>query len=177
MIKSHRLTIKALKEKHLEDLRNLRNDPETNTYLTTNIPINEISQKEWFKKLCLDGSKMYMAIESPEDNFMGVVRVDEWDKVNRSVRIGIDIHKDFRGKGFATEAYKALFKYFFEDLSINRIWLEVVDYNSIAISLYNKLGFVKEGVMREAVFRNNKFHDYIIMSLLKTEYEKKYSAQ
>lgn len=177
MLKSSQITIKPLLKKHLELLRKLRNDESTAHYLTSVLPINEYMQEEWFKKQSLDDTKMYFAIEEDNDNFIGVVRCDEWDKINRSIRIGLDIIPQKRRQGFAKEAYKLLFSYFFENLGINRIWLLVADYNKIAISLYESLGFVHEGGARQALYRKNEFHDYFMMSILKKEYEKKYKKK
>jgi RimJ/RimL family protein N-acetyltransferase len=69
--------------------------------------------------------------------------------------------------------YKMIFDLCFNQYNINRLWLFVLDYNKIAISLYKKLGFIEEGKQRKAIFRNGNYHDYIMMSLLKTEYESK----
>lgn len=166
-----KIIIKVLQKKHLEKLRILRNDPDTNYFLTSIVPINEHMQEEWFRKMSLDDSKMYYAIENKSRIFLGVVRCDQWDKINRSIRVGIDILPEFRRKGYATEAFKILFAFLFNELGINRIWLLVLDYNERALMLYKKLGFKIEGKQRGAIFRNNKFNDYIMMSMLKKEYE------
>jgi RimJ/RimL family protein N-acetyltransferase len=110
-------------------------------YLTYVLPINEVAQSNWFEQISRDGTKMYMAIESKAGKFLGVARVDEWDKINRSIRIGIDIVKSEREKGYATEAYLLMFEFFFEQIGINRIWLEVADFNKPALSLYKKNWF------------------------------------
>lgn len=173
MLKGKRITIKPLERKHLEELRKLRNDSETSLYLTSIIPINEHMQEEWFQRICLDGSKMYLAIENQKREFIGIVRCDEWDKINRSIRIGLDIVSKFRRQGYAMEAYNLLLNFLFHHLGLNRVWLLVVDYNKAAIELYEKLGFKIEGRQKEAIFRNNQFNDYIMMSLLKKDYEER----
>lgn len=172
MLKNDKIILNPVKKKHLNNLRSLRNSSETNYYLTSIIPVNEYQQEAWFKKISLDETKMCFAIENKNSQFIGFVRGDEWDRVNRSIRIGVDIVPEFRRKGFATNAYKLLLKYLFQDLGINRVWLLVVDYNEVAMSLYKKVGFRIEGKQREAVFRSGKFHTYIMMSILKSEYEK-----
>lgn len=173
MMIGKKIIIKPLQKKHLEKLRVLRNDPDTNYFLTSIVPINEDMQEEWFKKISLDNSKMYLAIENKSNVFLGVVRCDEWDKINQSIRVGVDIMPEFRRQGYATEAFKILLRFLFNELGLNRIWLLVLDYNKRALTLYKKLGFRIEGKQREAIFRNNKFNDYIMMSILKKEYEKR----
>lgn len=83
------------------------------------------------------------------------------------IRIG---EKKFRGIGIGEIALNQLLKYGFFKLNLNRIELEVFDDNIRALNLYNRLGFTKEGLKREAAKINNKYKDLIIMSLLKEEY-------
>ena len=52
---------------------------------------------------------------------------------------------------------------------MNRLWLSVLEYNLRAINLYKKIGFTQEGVSREAIFKNGKFENYVMMSLLKSD--------
>lgn len=169
-----KIVIRVLEEKHLELLRGLRNDfQNTSKFLTVSVPINEISQKKWYESVSTDGSKMYMAIEDKKGAFVGIVRADEWDKINGSIRVGVDIVPERRGEGLATDAYTVLLSYLFNNLRIHRVWLEVLDYNKVAIRLYKKIGFVEEGRLREAVYKNGSFSDYIVMSILKKEYDGK----
>lgn len=171
-LKSDRLVIRTLEQKHLESLRTLRNDPDTSYYLTTVMPISAPAQKRWFESQSLDNTKMYLSILTTGGTFIGLVRSDEWDKVNQSIRIGIDIVPGERRKGLATEAYTVLFDYLFKQLNIHRVWLLVTDFNHPAFALYKKLGFVVEGSQRDAIYRDGAYHDYIMMSILKPEYEK-----
>lgn len=55
---------------------------------------------------------------------------------------------------------------------MDRLFLKVIRKNKTAISLYEKCNFFKEGVLREAIFKNGKFYDEIIMSILKEKFEK-----
>ena len=181
MIETKRLKIIPLEEKHLENLRQMRNDPTTNHWLTDIMPISEEAQKEWFKKLQLDKSRTYLAIESNiksttiygytySSSFIGILRSDKWDRVNRSVRIGIDIAKEHRGQGYGTEAFGAFIDYLFKQQNMNRLWFLVAEENKIAQKLYKKLGFKEEGKQREALFRDGKYHDYLMFSLLEGEW-------
>lgn len=63
-------------------------------------------------------------------------------------------------------------EYGFNNIGLHRIWLTVSSPNLGAIRSYEKLGFHKEGVMREACNRENSFHDKIVMGILCHEWEK-----
>ncbi len=76
-------------------------------------------------------------------------------------------------KGFATEATRLMVQYGFEKLNFHKIFLGVnADYLA-AVKTYEKAGFVKEGVLRDEIFRNNRFYDALRMSILRREYRRK----
>jgi RimJ/RimL family protein N-acetyltransferase len=61
--------------------------------------------------------------------------------------------------------------YAFRELNLYRISLTVFSYNTRAIRLYEKLGFVHEGVSRSALYRDGQRHDMLLMGLLRPEWE------
>lgn len=162
------ITILPLEKRHLESLRRLRNNPQIWRCLTSVLPIDPKSQIDWFEQLCSDKSRRYFAIEK-NGEFVGMVRTKEWDQINQSVIVGIDILPNHQRQGIATRAYNLFLDYLFNHANINRVWLLVAEFNKPALNLYRKLGFKKEGVQRQALFRDGKRHDYIMMSLLRKE--------
>ena len=168
-----RLKICSIKEEQLEWVRNLHNDPDVLSMLTDPHVVSVEEQIKWFNKLKTSSSSDRCVVEDTGiccDNLVGVVRIDSFDSYNKSVCIGLDIHKDFRGRGYAKPIYHLLLNHFFSTLALNRVWLLVAEYNTIAKGLYKSLGFVEEGVQRQALYRNEKFYDYIMMSVLSEEY-------
>jgi RimJ/RimL family protein N-acetyltransferase len=78
-----------------------------------------------------------------------------------------------QGKGVGTIVTRFLLRYGFEKRNLNKIWLGVNAQNSAAIRCYEKAGFVKEGVLRDELFRNNRYYDALRMSVLRKDYERK----
>ena len=72
--------------------------------------------------------------------------------------------------GFGTSAGHDVLQHGFNNLKLNRIWLTVSETNNAAIRSYTKLGFMVEGRMRESCFRDDKYHDKIVMGVLKHEW-------
>lgn len=58
----------------------------------------------------------------------------------------------------------------FGDLNLRRIFLRVLADNTAAIRLYQSLGFIEEGRLREAVFVDGRYQDLLMMGLLQSEY-------
>ncbi len=79
--------------------------------------------------------------------------------------------KNMWGRGIGTLITKQILKIGFINFNLNRIYLTVSELNTSGLKAYQKAGFVDEGRLREANFRKGKFHDKIIMSVLKSEWK------
>lgn len=75
------------------------------------------------------------------------------------------------GKGYGTEAIKIVLSFVFEQLKLNRLQLEVFSHNLRGIRAYEKIGFVKEGTLRQSLYYNDVYSDEIIMAILKSDYK------
>ena len=167
----------------LEKIRRLRNDPSTWAQLGGRDHITFEEQCDWFEALKRDRSRAYyiaFAVERDPDgtwqvegDFLGVIRTDEIDAQNRSIRVGLDIDPGKRGHGWATKIYAALLKWLFDYRGFHRVWLMVLDTNAIAYKLYFNAGFRVEGKQRRAIWRDGRWVDYVMMSILDEEYRGK----
>ncbi|MCL2873335.1 MAG: GNAT family N-acetyltransferase [Defluviitaleaceae bacterium] len=75
-----------------------------------------------------------------------------------------------KGKGYGREAINAHLKYAFEELNINRFWLDVYPDNVAGIKLYESLKMKKDGVLRQSYKADRGYLDQIVYSMLKNEY-------
>lgn len=100
--------------------------------------------------------------------FTALYRI-EWN--NRSARLAIGIgEENDRGKGYGSDALALILRYGFHELNLNRIALEVIEYNEAARRAYLKAGFREEGRQRSAVMRDGTHYDLISMSILAEEW-------
>ncbi|MEW6299590.1 MAG: GNAT family protein [Thermodesulfobacteriota bacterium] len=75
------------------------------------------------------------------------------------------------GKGYGTEATALVTGYAFETLNLNRVSLQVYEYNDRGIKAYEKVGFKREGVLRQEHYYAGRYWDTIAMAILKEEWE------
>lgn len=160
---------RIIEQKDIEWARVLHNDPDVLYNLTDTTIINQRQQAAWFEHICNTSKSMRLVLELNTEP-IGLARIDEIDYRNRSICVGLDIESKYRGQGHGKEGFKLMLDYVFKELNMNRAWLLVAEYNIIAHNLYKKMGFTEEGRLRERLFRNGKYHDYIMMSLLSKEY-------
>jgi RimJ/RimL family protein N-acetyltransferase len=164
------IRIRVLEQQDLEGVRALRNDPTTWGNLTDVRLITAPMQERWFAKISEATDRAYFVVCDHEHDLIGIVRCDEIDRVNRSIRIGCDIVPKLRGQKYGSRVYDLMLRYCFDFLNMHRVWLLVMDTNAAAGRLYASKGFREEGRQREALFRDGKYHDYVLMSILEQEY-------
>jgi len=111
--------------------------------------------------------------EGGEDNWkmIGSCGFFNLDKRNRSAEFGIMIgDKSYWNRGYGTEAVRLLAQHGYNTLNLNRIYLRVLETNPRAIRAYEKAGFTLEGRQRQAEFRDGKYIDMLVLSMLKDEF-------
>lgn len=102
---------------------------------------------------------------------IGRAYLSKWNKNSRSIeitRIYIG-NKDYKGRGIGKLLVKKILEFCFNTLELNRVALDFYDGNP-AQKLYEKCGFKHEGVMRECFYKEGKFYNYNLMSILKREW-------
>lgn len=178
---------RQVEEGDLGFLVSLRNDFTTWRELGDPRLLKIGAQKKWLEGLqqsqdrfyFIAGTEAYKRIKGlPEQlavDRIALVRMDEYDVVNRSIRIGTDVAPELRGQGYGTRIFQAMESYAFDFLGVHRVWLLVLETNAQARALYAKRGFKLEGRMRQAIFRDGAWRDYLMMSLLEPEYRKRNS--
>ena len=75
-----------------------------------------------------------------------------------------------KGLGYGREALRLLMKWSFEIKDFHRVWIDCKDYNKIALHLYESLGFVREGFLREIILTDGVYENLIVLGMLDTEY-------
>ncbi|MEO7049127.1 MAG: GNAT family protein, partial [Ferruginibacter sp.] len=100
----------------------------------------------------------------------GRIGLHYWNRQNNTAAIGYWLTKDALGKGIIIRACKALIDYGFSEMGLNRIEIKAATTNLKSQAIPEKLGFKKEGILREAEIVNGRYLDLVLFSLLKNEY-------
>jgi len=107
------------------------------------------------------------------NQIIGIAGFDDIVKENKVATLFIGIgDKNVRGRGYGRKALRFLLEHGFEKLDFHRIQLNVLEFNTAAISLYESEGFKREGTYREFVLRDDKRYDLLLYGLLKSEWKK-----
>lgn len=176
MIYGERIRLRAIEREDIPRYVAWLNDPEVTAGLTTNFPISVADETHWVESLSSRLPRerpLAIEVKLPDGGWkhIGGTGLESIDWVNRSAEFGIFIgEKAFWNQGYGSEVTRLMLKHGFETLNLNRIFLRVYETNPRAIRAYEKAGFVKEGIMRDAFYRNGCYINDILMSILRSEW-------
>jgi RimJ/RimL family protein N-acetyltransferase len=168
-----RVILTKLKEDDLPVLFEWINNEELVSWNASFKPVSWEAHLSWFHRIHgSDSTILLFAIRLASDNkLIGTCQLRNIHVPSKSamlqIRIGLP---EYHSKGFGTEAVYALLKHGFDDLGLNRIGLHVFSDNERAIRSYLKVGFFKEGILRQAGMVKEVKKDILVMSLLRSEF-------
>lgn len=119
-----------------------------------------------------DGDVLYLAVDR-NGQLIGEIdaRRGSTGLPSGVAELGIDLWDErSRGKGFGTEAVTLLVRHLFEEEESERIEARAALDNAAMCRLLEKLGFVREGVLRNYMPRGKERSDYALYALLRTEW-------
>ncbi|OEH93998.1 GNAT family N-acetyltransferase [Bacillus solimangrovi] len=123
-------------------------------------------------------SLMYKVIDSHCNEMVGIIALSRLNYKHRTGRIGkVLTSPTMRGKGLGKWMMKEMCRIGFEELSLHRISLGVFDFNEGAIRCYEKVGFQKDGLLREVVQVDGEYWNMFEMSMLEDEWKDQVSKK
>lgn len=127
----------------------------------------------FFHKSIEAEDRYFFLILSLDGRIIGESVINEIDRELRcaNFRIGL-FHMEERGKGIGTWATEVTRDFAFEKLKLHRLELDVYSFNPGAERVYEKAGFRREGVLRDAVMDGDQYADDILMAILETEWRR-----
>ncbi|MBH5319566.1 GNAT family N-acetyltransferase [Paenibacillus sp. GSMTC-2017] len=179
-IQGNKIDLRYAQESDLEDYFAFLQDSEMNTLTGSQSEFTRDQIATWIRKISVVSEERadFIIFEKGTNVLLGEVVLNEIDPINRSANIRIGIQgNEHRGKGYGTEAMILMLQYGFETLKLHRIHLGVYAFNPRAIHVYEKIGFKREGIERDALYLDDTFHDMIKMAMLEDEFRRRYGAQ
>ena len=168
IIEGSLVCLRPLTSSDFSDFNKWHNNPDVSRFLGMN-PLSKESCLKLFNSYLSDEKGAYFGIQvKNSDQLIGYTFLTKILKIHRVAReLGIVIgDPKFWGQGYGTEASILLTDYGFNNLGLHRIELLVLDFNSRARYVYEKIGFTVEGVQREARYIDGSWHDVYMMAKL-----------
>jgi RimJ/RimL family protein N-acetyltransferase len=177
MLEGKRVRLRSFELSDLDEIMKHWNNMELRNLLGSadRGPAGRTDEETWIRNTWKERQErkaFTFAIETVTDNkLIGGTGLFSISRTNRSVMTGISIYNPkYWGKGYGLESMNLILGFAFQTLNLNRVELETFDFNKRAQKCYLKAGFKETGRRREARFIDGKYHDSIIMDILKDEW-------
>lgn len=168
-----KILLRELRETDMPLLNKLINDPNIENYIVGwSKPVSMSEQMLWYQNLKNDSNIRYCIADIKDSKPFGTVIISKIDYKNKSCNIDIKIDPKYHGYGIGSETISLITKYAFEELNFNRITAAVLDYNIASQRIFEKNGFIREGVQRKAIYKLGKYNDLYNYGLIKEDYYK-----
>jgi RimJ/RimL family protein N-acetyltransferase len=169
-LKTQRLALRPLVDGDIEALFAIFSDPEAMRYWTTP-PMKAIAEAEALlrdiQRHAEAETLFQWGIARREDDVViGTCTLFRIDREHRRCELGYILRRDLWGRGFATEALTALMDHAFGTLDLHRVEADVDPRNDASLRLVERLGFRREGHLRERYFVAGEVQDSVIYGLL-----------
>ena len=166
--------LRELERKDLSKINVWRNDPELISQLGAPFRyINSEVDEDWYNAYMSNRNNNVRCaiVQGVDDKLLGLISLTSVNWLNRSCRLQIMIgDKDNQNKGIGTFAIKKILEHAFENMNLQRVELYTLMDNKRAQHLYEKIGFVREGVKRKCVYKKGEYKDMILYAILREEW-------
>jgi ribosomal-protein-alanine N-acetyltransferase len=174
-METERLILRALRMEDAGFVFKEWGDPVVTYYMLDEEPLKTLEQAEEKLRPLQTPEKMpnfkWWGIElKAEGCLIGTCGYYRWDRNHHHAETGYDLWPDYWAQGLMPEALSALFRYGFGGMELNRIAATTHTENRRSQRVLQKLGFQREGLLREYYFRDGVYNDQILFSLLREEW-------
>ncbi|WP_186647732.1 GNAT family N-acetyltransferase [Fluviispira vulneris] len=175
MIQFESIYLMPIEEKYLKILQIWRNNSEFRQYFREYKELNYDDQQRWLNKINSENSNnlMFGVFDSLTKELIGVCGLCNINFIYRNAELSmyIGINNLYIDDVYAPDVATALIRYAYFDLNLERIWCEVYEIDIKKSKLIEKIGFKKEGILRNNVFKNGKYLNSIIYGVIRSELE------
>lgn len=176
-----RIFLRALEPEDYKLISLWHNDDDiTKTLCGNHFFVSEARDKLWTEKRSTDESKgIYLAVcLTSSREMIGYVSMVNIDLRNLKLDIGgwLIGEKKLWNQGYSKEAVEILLRYAFNEFPINKCSSYCLEEHTISVKTHLSMGFNRDGVLREDVYKSGVFKNIIIFSMLRSEYQIKYAT-
>ena len=171
ILETERLLLREIIKEDAQSIYNCFSNNDVTRYygLDTLTSIEQAEQfVDLFSKNYIEKRGIRWGIEiKDKEGIIGTIGFNAWSPKHKKAEIGFELNPKYWQKGYATEAVSKVISYGFEEFDLTRIGAVVFIENKASNELLRKLGFEKEGVLRNYLYQNGEPHDTYIYSILK----------
>lgn len=174
MLKGKKIYLRLLEKDGLQKRVEWINDPEIQKTLNYDYPSSLARTEKWFDKIVMNLSRRDFEVYTIEDDeyigFCGLMNIQM--PVMKAELYAVIGNKDYWRGGYGTDIYRTLVNYGFLELGLNKIYGYQLTHNEGAHRVVEKLGWKRDGLLRQDLYSHGKIVDRYIVSILREDWKK-----
>ena len=159
---------RKLEKSDLVNLKKIKDDSWLNHHNTAILNLDD--QTKWFESLDDNATqpKNLVLVLSNKSDFVGVFKIFDIDWISQSANVGWDIISSKRGNGYGHKIVSSGKQFCFNKLNLRKLNCEILSNNEISIKCALKAGFILEAVKIESVYKEGRYLDSCVLSVIKS---------
>ena len=133
-------------------------------------PERDAAWSEEKAKKTNDGDNVQLAIETLDGQLVGAINAHGCEPLHRTFEYGIALFRGHWGHAYAADAIRVLLRYMFDERNYQKASAIVYAFNEKSIRMHEKVGFVREGLIRRHHYTNGEYHDVIWFGMTDDEF-------
>ena len=173
-IDSGRLSLRIVQRADLPALLSVNGDPQVTRFVPYPTWTTLVDAEAWFERMAgiqASGTALqFVLVERAQSKPVGTCLLFRYDEGSQRAELGYVLGREYWGRGYMLEALHALLQYAFADIGLRRVEAEVNPVNVPSTRLLERIGFLREGVLRQRWIDAGHAHDVNVYGLLRHEY-------
>lgn len=168
MLQGKLVSLRGVEKEDVDRIREWLTDPELLHLLGARpIPIGNVDAEKLPELFRLREGRV-LAITTRDKMLVGMIAVGNFHEFNRTAQVLVLIgDRGEWGRGYGTDALRMVTKFVFDDLNLNSLEAHIPEFNGRALRAFQKVGYQREGQMRQRLFLRGRYWDVVVASALR----------
>lgn len=175
VLETKKYLLRGMTKDDAQGLLEFMKDAETMKYITPDPVRSEAAIQEeiqlQLEKFTLRSEIPWVIVNKSNGKLIGKISLHKLSMWHKKAELGVVIHKEYQQQGVMTEVMEIILSFGFNTLELNRLVGDIFADNKGSEKILEKYGFIKEGVLRQTDFDGQAYHDTVVFSMLKAEYD------
>ena len=171
-VEGEQVELRTIEEEDLEYLQEQVNDPQIWRSIGRNYPVNADQEQSFYDDIVCSDDEVSLLI-ADDGGPVGTIGLHDVGSPSDTSEIGYWVDPKYHRKGYGSDAADRIIEYGFQQLGLHRIEARVFEFNDASKALLESVGFVEEGVHRDAEFIDGEYQDVHWYGLLEGEWRER----
>ena len=167
---NERIYLRAVEPEDMDIMYEMENDPSMWDISNFTVPYSRYVLRQYIEgsqcDVFADKQLRLMIVRKSDQCILGTIDITDFVPLHSRGEVGIAVHKDYRQRGYATDALKLLCEYAFDFLSLSQLYAHVMTDNEVCVKLFTSCGFVQCGLLKNWLQVEGCYKDALLLQSL-----------